>query len=87
MDPLFPIIYFILVLISLLTVNTVAREFEKKRPSLIDRKWKRVLWFLSCLIFVPVFVMTVNIPVFILGEVKEFVAEYKKLEGQEKREQ
>jgi hypothetical protein len=51
----------------------MSKDFELKHPSLIDRKWKRVLWLASCLVFIPVVIMIIKIPFFVIDEVKKFI--------------
>jgi hypothetical protein len=44
-------------------------DIKKKYPSLIDKRWKRILWILSCLFFIPILL----IPCFALDAIKEFL--------------
>jgi len=68
------IAYFSMVLISLLMLTGIARELEQKRPSLINKRWERILWLISCLLFIPALSTAVRIPSFVLGELREFIA-------------
>ncbi len=73
MEPIYFTTYFSIVIISMLTLKGVVREFEKKNPSLINRRWKRILWVISCLMFIPLFIMATKIPGFMLNEIREFI--------------
>ncbi|MEW6481578.1 MAG: hypothetical protein AB1397_00985 [bacterium] len=63
------------VIISFFMLNRMADEIRLKAPSLIDKRWKRILWVLSCFLFVPI---VVGIPYFAIDAVKEFISEDKK---------
>lgn len=67
------IIYFSLFLLSFLMLTGIVREFEQKYPLLVNRKWKRMLWLISCLLFIPLFIVWVKLPFFILDEIKTFL--------------
>lgn len=73
MEPIYLTTYFPMLLISLLMLKGVSREFEKKNTSLINRRWKRILWLIGCLLFIPLFIMAAKIPGFILNEIREFI--------------
>jgi hypothetical protein len=51
----------------------IVREFEQKHPFLVNRRWKRMLWLISCLFFIPLFIVWVKFPFFILDEIRAFL--------------
>lgn len=67
------IIYFSMVMISFLMLTSIVREFEQKHTSLVNRRWKRMLWLISCLFFIPLFIVWVKFPFFILDEIRAFL--------------
>ena len=64
--------YGIFVLMSWLALTILPKEFERQ-PWLFDRKWKRALWTLSCLFFLPGLITIVKLPCFAFGEIKSFI--------------
>lgn len=62
-------VYFGWVMISFFLLSRMADEIKEKHPSLIDKQWKRVLWLLSSLLFIPILI----IPCFALNAIKEFL--------------
>jgi len=67
------IIYFSLFLLSFLMLTGIVREFEQKYPLLVNRRWKRMLWLISCLLFIPLFIVWMKFPFFILDEMRAFL--------------
>lgn len=67
------IIYFSMFLLSFLMLTDIIREFEQKYPSLVNRRWKRMLWLISCLLFIPLVIVWVKFPFFILDEIRAFL--------------
>jgi len=57
------------VMVSFFILSRMSEDMKEKCPSLIDKRWKRVLWLLSCLLFIPLLL----IPISVLGAVKEFI--------------
>lgn len=68
------IIYLGWALITFFLLSRMEEDIRKKWPSLIDKRWKRVLWLLSCLLFIPILI----IPCFALDAIKEFLTGDKK---------
>lgn len=66
------IIYFSMFLLSFLMLTSIVSECEQKYPSLVNRWWKRMLWLINCLFFIPLCIVFINFPSFILGEIKTF---------------
>ena len=46
----------------------------EKHPRLVDRTWKKVLWSLSCLLFIPYMVYLTTVPSFLAEEAKRFLS-------------
>lgn len=66
--------YLALVLFSFLYLTSLALELKEKHPWLIDRRWKRILWLLSCLLFIPYLVTMAGFPRFVIEEVRKFLS-------------
>jgi hypothetical protein len=66
------VVYLSLVLISILILTDIPREFEKN-PKLINKKWKRILWTLSCLLFAPILMIAMIWPLFVGSEIRNFI--------------
>ncbi|MDA8090279.1 MAG: hypothetical protein M0Z61_08690 [Nitrospiraceae bacterium] len=45
----------------------------EKYPRLINRKWKRVLWLLSCFLLIPLPASLLGVYSFISEEIKDFI--------------
>lgn len=63
------IIYFGWAIISFFLLSHMEEDIRKKYPSLINKRWKRILWLLSRLFFIPILI----IPFFALDSIKEFL--------------
>jgi hypothetical protein len=63
----FIIFYFLLVILNILFATGVHPKY------LTDKKWKRVLWLISCFVFIPVIVFIVQMPFYVFGEIKKFI--------------
>ncbi|MDA8090117.1 MAG: hypothetical protein M0Z61_07835 [Nitrospiraceae bacterium] len=46
----------------------------EKHPRLVDRTWKKVLWALSCLLFIPYLAYMTTVPSFLADEAKRFLS-------------
>jgi hypothetical protein len=66
----FVIIYLSWVLASFFILPRLTEDLRSKCPSLMDKRWKRILWLLSCLLLIPIFL----IPLTALDAVKEFIS-------------
>lgn len=66
------VVYLGLVLISILILTDIPREFEKNLK-LINKKWKRILWTLSCLLFTPMLMTAMKGPLFVCNEIRNFI--------------
>jgi hypothetical protein len=64
--------YPLFLIASFFALTVLPKEFARN-PWLIDRKWKRVLWVVSCLFFVPFMVIFFTIPRFIFSEIRGFI--------------
>ena len=64
--------YIAMVIFSFLLLVGLAMDFEQKHPSLINKKWKKVLWLLSCLFFIPYLVFISGFPSFFKEATKRF---------------
>ncbi len=60
-------------------ISSMAGDLEERHPSFIDKRWKRVLWLLSSIFFIPILAL---IPYFAIQAIKEFISGD---EGKEKR--
>ncbi len=65
--------YVPLVFISLFMLIPVGNELRLRHPSLSDRKWKRILWLLSCLILLPMVMLIASVPLYLGNELKRFI--------------
>lgn len=71
MNPIYlAIIYFCWVIMSVFILARIAEDISKKYPSFMDKRWKRILWLLSCLLFIPLLL----IPLFVLEMIREFIS-------------
>ena len=61
-----------LVLMSIMVLTVIPKEFERT-PWLVNKKWKRILWVLSCFIMLPLVVVILRIPYFVVQEIKRFI--------------
>jgi len=68
------VIYFGLMLISILILTSEPKEF-KHGSGLVNRKWKRILWTLSCLLFVPLIMVAMRGPRTLWREIEDFIVE------------
>jgi hypothetical protein len=76
--PFLLILYLFLVTISIFSVTgPLLYDFQKKRPYLVDKRWKRMAWLLSCLFLIPAGIILLSIPLFIFNEIKAFLQEKK----------
>ena len=66
--------YGLMILGSLFVLTSLTGDLEQKSPWLTDRKWKRVVWLLSCLVGIPLIITTVKFPSLLLNELKEFLS-------------
>jgi len=66
------IIYVVFVWLSIEGMISVLEEFEHN-PWLIDRRWKRALWIISCLIFTPLLILASRAPRYLFSEIKDFI--------------
>lgn len=48
--------------------------FRERYPKLIDKKWKRILWLLSCFIFMPFSASLLWLYSIIADDVKRFIS-------------
>ena len=69
--------YLGLLYFSIATLNAISEKVEEKHPRLIDKRWKRVIWLLSCFPLASLLVM-VETPSFIIEEVRWFLSMGKK---------
>ena len=72
-EPLLIFVYLMFVLMSFLFLTGLYSGFRLRRPYLADKRWKRTLWLISCLAFIPLIISLVQLPFFILGEMKRFI--------------
>ena len=78
--------YVVFVLASFVwLVGNVEDVLEQEYPKLIDKKWKRLLWLISCLLFIPYLVTMTGFPVYVIGEIRRFFSPAAK-ENKEKHE-
>jgi hypothetical protein len=61
-----------LVLMSIMVLTVIPKEFERM-PWLVNKKWKRVLWLLSCFILLPPAVVILRLPFFVVQEINKFI--------------
>lgn len=66
--------YIAMVLFSFLFLTAFGPELAEKHPQLMDKGWKRVLWLLSCLLFIPYIVIMAGFPSFLIGELRKFLS-------------
>lgn len=62
--------YLLGVVLSFVALTRIEDDLKQRCPSLMDRRWKRILWLLSCLLFIPLFLILL----FVLDIVKEFIS-------------
>jgi len=72
-EPYLIFVYLMFVLLSFLFLTGLYNDFRLRRPHLIDRQWKRVLWLISCLAFIPIFIFMIVLPSFLLSELKRVI--------------
>ena len=65
-------LYLGLVFMSFLYLTGMVLDYELHHPPLVNKKWKRVLWLLSCLLFIPLVVFMAGLPGYIVSELKRF---------------
>ena len=70
--------YLAMVIFSFLYLTGLSLEPEEKHPKLIDKKWKRVLWLISCALFVPYLLTLAGLPSFLIEEIRKFISEGRK---------
>lgn len=68
------ITYVVFVWLSIETMTSIPEEFERN-PWLIDKKWKRALWIISCLIYTPLWILASRAPRYLFSEIKDFIME------------
>jgi len=66
------LIYALTILLSVYILTDVPEELEHN-PGLINRKWKRALWVMGCLVFLPILIVASRGPRSICREIKEFI--------------
>ena len=69
--------YLAIVLFSFLFLTSMTAELEEKHPRFMDKRWKRILWLLSCLLSIPYFVLMAGLPAFLTKEAKRFLFQKK----------
>ncbi len=69
--------YSAMVLVSFLFLTSMTAQLEEKYPWLMDKGWKRILWLLSCLMFIPYLVLMAGFPSFLIEELKKFLSRTK----------
>jgi hypothetical protein len=65
--------YLMFVLLSFLVLTGLYDDFRRRMPYMADKRWKRILWLTSCLAFIPLIIFLVQLPFFVLGEMKRFI--------------
>lgn len=65
--------YVLMIMGAAFVLPSVTGDFEQKSPWLTDRKWKRIVWLLSCIVGIPLIISTVKFPFLLLNELKEFL--------------
>ena len=69
------IAYVIFVLASLAwLLGPIEDVFEERYPKLIEGRWKRILWLLSCLLFIPFPASLLWLYSIIADDVKRFIS-------------
>ena len=63
--------YLVWVAFSALCLTVLPFE---KHHRLVDRTWKKVLWALSCLLFIPYLAYMTTVPSFLAGWAKRFLS-------------
>lgn len=61
--------YLAIVLFSFLCLTSL-----EPGQGLIDKRWKRIRWLLSCLLFIPYLITMAGFPRFVIGEVRKFLS-------------
>ncbi len=66
--------YVWIVYFSSTTLPAVSEGIAERHPSLIDKRWKRVIWLSNCLLLLP-YVVLAGRPSFATEEVRWFLRE------------
>src|SRR5271169_4523340 len=66
------ILYAAFVLLAIVVTVTVPTEFER-HPGLIDRKWKRILWVLGCILLLPLLMIAMRGPISVWTDIEAFI--------------
>ncbi len=72
-DLYFLFFYLSVVLMSFLMLTGLYNDFRLRRPYLVDKKWERILWLISCFAFIPLAGFFVKLPSFFFGEIKKII--------------
>ncbi|MDA8091928.1 MAG: hypothetical protein M0Z52_12290 [Actinomycetota bacterium] len=70
--------YFAMVIFSFLYLTGLQFVIEEKHPRLIDKRWKRILWLMSCLLFIPYLITMAGFPSYLVREGRRFLSQNQK---------
>jgi hypothetical protein len=66
------VVYSALTLLSIAILTEVPEELERNKW-LINKKWKRALWVMSCLLLLPLLIIGSKAPRFIFEIIMDFI--------------